>query len=87
MEYRCPSCFLKWKDAQEPMELKCEPLCSFCSLKHTQKELLNWQADHIENLETSKICLVIKHMYRYFELELTKLKEEVHEKRNEGKKE
>lgn len=81
MKYQCPSCYLQWKDDQNPRDRKCTPLCVFCSLKHTQKELLNWQSDHIENLDPSKIPLVFKYMFRYFELEIANLREEFYDER------
>lgn len=79
MKYECPSCYLSWKDSNEPLEKKCFPLCSFCSLPHTQKELLNWQMNHIEDISPPKYPKILRHLYRFVELEINLLKEKVYD--------
>ena len=80
MKYECPSCTLVWKDEKEPLELYCYPLCHFCSAPHSQKELLNWQMNHLNDLNPDKSNKLLSHFYRYIELELTILKEMIYEK-------
>lgn len=75
MKYECPSCKMQWEDAIEPLERLSHPTCVFCSTRHTQKELLNWQVDHLENISVKNFPLVFRHFYRYVEKELTTLKE------------
>lgn len=79
MNYECPSCYLEWKDSSEPLNNICYPLCPFCSLKHSQKELLNWQMDHIENLNKSKLPKLYRHFYRFVELEINLLKDKLND--------
>lgn len=81
MKYECPSCFLQWKDQKQPLDNIFHPLCSFCSLRHSQKELLNWQMDHLENLNPKKLTHLLRHFYRFVELELKILKEKFDERR------
>lgn len=69
MKYECPSCKLYWEDEVKPLEFLCHPLCIFCSTNHTQKELLNWQMDHIESIPVKHHGLVLRHFYRYVENE------------------
>ena len=77
MKYECPSCYLSWKDEKTPLDLICHPLCSFCSISHTQKELLNWQMNHAEHLSPEKLPQILRHFYRFVELELKILKEKL----------
>ena len=70
MNYECPSCKMYWEDDQAPLNKLCHPLCIFCSSNHTQKELLNWQMDHIDQINTKHHGLVLRHFYRYVENEL-----------------
>lgn len=79
MHYECPSCFLAWTDSQEPQDKICYPLCSFCSLSHTQKELLNWQINHIENINPSKFPKIFRYFYRFVELKLQLLEDKIYE--------
>ena len=81
MKYECPSCFLQWKDQKEPLDNIFHPLCPFCSLSHSQKELLNWQMDHIEDINPKKLLHLLRYFYRFVELELNILKEKLHEPR------
>lgn len=80
MKYECPSCYLKSEDDKSPIDLICHPLCIFCSLSHTQKELLNWQMDHIEDINPKSIKKVLRHFYRFVNNELEILKEKVNGK-------
>ncbi len=75
MKYECPSCYLEWKDSKHPLDQKKYPLCSFCPLKHTEKELLNWQMEHLENINPEKRVKVIRRFYRFVEYEFKVLKE------------
>jgi hypothetical protein len=79
MKYECPSCYLTWKDHKPPEEKLCFPLCAFCSQPHTQKELLNWQIDHVNDLNPQKFPKVLRHFYRFVELEIKLLKEKLYE--------
>ncbi len=83
MKYECPSCFLQWKDEKEPFNNLFHPLCTFCSLRHSQKELLNWQMDHIENINPKKLIYLLRYFYRFVELEIKLLKEKLHDQRKE----
>lgn len=77
MKYECPSCNLLWEDDKSPKDELFHPLCTFCSLRHTQKELLNWQMDHIEDINPLKFKKLLNHFYRFIELELDLLKAKV----------
>ena len=70
MKYLCPSCKMYWEDDQAPLGMVTQPLCVFCSSKHTQKELLNWQSNHIDDIDMKYHGLVLRHFYRYVENEL-----------------
>ncbi len=83
MKYECPSCFLQWKDEKEPSDNIYHPLCPFCSISHSQKELINWQMDHIENINPKKLTHLLRHFYRFVDLELKLLKEKLYEYRKE----
>ena len=85
MNYECPSCHLQWKDHKEPQDNLYHPLCSFCSLKHSQKELINWQMEHLENINPKKIHKVLLHFYRFVELELKLLKGKLYDIQNNDK--
>lgn len=74
MMYECPSCKMSWEDKQEPLSQMTHPLCVFCSGKHTQKELLNWRMDHLEEIKPKHFPSIIRHMYRYFENEIKTIK-------------
>lgn len=80
MNYECPSCYMQWKDAKEPLDNIFYPLCSFCSLPHTQKELLNWQMDHIENISHEKLRKILRYFYRYVELEIKIIKDKLYDR-------
>lgn len=86
MQYECPSCFLQWEDQVEPTYKKCSPLCIFCSGKQTEKELLNWQMDHINDLNQNKINIVFTRFYRYVEKEMKNLAEICDECQKNSKK-
>lgn len=79
MKYECPSCHLQWKDEKEPFNNLFHPLCTFCSLKHSQKELLNWQMNHIEDLNPEKLFQLLRHFYRFVELELKLLEDKLND--------
>lgn len=82
MKYECPSCYLAWEDKEFPLDNTCHPLCSFCSGSHTQKELLDWQINHIENINIQRFPKLLRHLYRFFELELNLLREKFDETEN-----
>jgi len=67
MNYECPSCKMNWADNVEPVKKLSTPLCIFCSSKHTEKELINWQMDHLENIFPKHFPRIIRNFYRYVE--------------------
>ena len=75
MIYECPSCKLGWKDEIEPLQILSHPLCVFCSTKHTQKELLNWQMDHLKQIDMKHFPIILRHFYKYIDNQLTTLEE------------
>lgn len=79
MKYQCPSCKMQWKDTLDPQEQLSHPLCIFCSGRHTQKELLNWQMDHLETIDPKHFPLVIRHFYRYVENTLKTLDDKIYD--------
>lgn len=80
MKYECPSCFLSWSDSLQPVDNIFFPLCKFCSLPHEQKDLLNWQIQHLENINKEKLIYIFRNFYRYFINELDVLKEKFYDK-------
>lgn len=80
MIYECPSCKMGWKDDIEPLNRLTQPLCIFCSSKHTHKELLNWQMEHLQQIDVKHFPSVLRNFYRYTELEIDLLKEKLYEK-------
>jgi len=81
MRYECPSCFLVWEDSQQPAEQIKHPLCSFCGSPHSQKELLNWQMNHIKDLNPKRVNEVLFHFYRFVDNELKTLRDKYNENR------
>jgi len=79
VRYRCPSCKINWEDGEHPLEKLCQPLCVFCSTKHTEKELLNWQMEHFKDIFPAHFPAVIRHFYRYVERSIKNLQEELYE--------
>lgn len=79
MKYECPSCKMEWEDDIEPLDRRSCPTCIFCSGKHTQKELLNWQIDHLESISPKNFHLVFRHFYRYVESKLNIIVEKINE--------
>ncbi len=79
MRYKCPSCQMNWKDSQEPLKMLTQPLCVFCSTKHTEKELLNWQMDHIADISPDDFPTVVRHFYRYVERVIKNLQDKNYE--------
>ena len=75
MIYECPSCKVRTKDSEHPIDMVCTPLCVFCSSNHNQKELLNWQMNQIKNIPAEHFPLVLRHFYRYVESEINNLKD------------
>ena len=69
---------MHWEDALEPKSQISQPLCVFCSGKHTEKELLNWQMDHIKDISSDDLPIVIKHFYRYIERAINNLQGEMY---------
>lgn len=85
MRYECPSCKMQWKDDLEPQERLSHPLCVFCSSKHTQKELLNWQMDHLETIDPKHFPLVIRHFYRYVEHTVKSLDDKLYDQAQQSR--
>ena len=79
MNFECPSCKLQWKDSVKPLDRLSTPLCIFCSGKHTQKELLNWQMDHLDNIDPKYFPLVLRYFYRYVENTLKTWDDRIHD--------
>jgi hypothetical protein len=84
MNYECPSCKMHWEDTLEPLDRISTPLCIFCSSKHTEKELINWQMDHLENIYPKHLPRIIRNFYRYVERNINILYS-IHEDRKERK--
>lgn len=78
MKYECPSCNLQWQDKKEPFDNILYQMCPFCALKHTQKELIHWQMDHIEDINPKKFPHLLRHFYRFVDQEIKTLKEKIH---------
>ncbi len=70
MIYECPSCKIHSFDDCQPHTKISHPLCVFCSGKHTQKELLNWQFNHLNEIPAKHHPLILKHFYLYMDNEL-----------------
>lgn len=62
-----------WKDDKEPLNNLSTPTCIFCASRHTQKELLNWQMQHLESIDPKHFPLVLRHFYRYVESQIKNL--------------
>jgi hypothetical protein len=73
MKYECPSCKMNWEDESSPKQMVSTPLCIFCSTKHNEKELINWQMDHLKNIDSKYFPIVIRNFYRYVERQLKNL--------------
>ena len=73
MKYHCPSCKLNTEDDLAPKDMISTPLCIFCSTKHTEKELINWQMDHLKDIDEKFFPIVIRNFYRYVERQLKNL--------------
>lgn len=71
----CPSCKMNWEDDCEPITQMNFPVCIFCKGSHTNKELLNWQMNQIENIPPKYFPLVLRNFYRYVESEINNIKE------------
>jgi len=70
---------MEWEDDTKPLDMISQPLCVFCSGKHTQKELLNWQFNQIEHISQKNQSLVMRHLYRYIENEIKSIKDLIHD--------
>lgn len=70
---------MRWEDSTHPLEMLTQPLCVFCSSSHTEKELLNWQVDHIKDISPDDLPYITRHLYRYVERALKTLQEEIYE--------
>ena len=80
MRYECPSCKMAWSDLMKPIEMLSMPLCIFCSCRHTEKELLNWQMDHLKEIPSKHFPVVLRNFYRYVEGKLNIIEERLHDK-------
>ena len=63
---------MRWRDASEPFEQLCTPLCVFCSACPTHQELLEWQLGHIEELEEREARKLLPRVYRVLMDEIEK---------------
>lgn len=66
---------MHWEDAREPRDRFFHYLCSFCGSHHEEKDLLEWQVQHLSDIETEKLRYVIRNIYKYFKLQLTLLQQ------------
>jgi len=73
MNYECPSCKMYWEDNVEPVGKLSTPLCIFCSSKHTEKELINWQMDHLEQIKPNHLPKILRNFYRYVERNINQI--------------
>ena len=73
---------MDWADHRLPKDERHSVLCIFCVKTHTESELINWQIQHINNIETEKLRYVIKNLYRYFTLQISLLEERINEHNN-----
>ncbi len=87
MRYECPSCKMHWTDDLKPSNQLSHPLCVFCSTTHTQKELLNWQMDHLEDIDSKFFPLILKYFFRYIDNQLKFLNDKFYEERKKINKE
>lgn len=79
MKYKCPSCKIKWQDSSHPLDMLSQPLCVFCSSSHDEKELLDWQIDHIKDVSSEDIPSIIRHLYKHIERSINFLQEEIYD--------
>ncbi len=79
MKYECPSCKLSWDDDIEPLSRLSHPLCIFCSSSPSQKQLFNWQMDHLKDIDVKHFPGVLRHFYKYVENQLTIWEERFHD--------
>lgn len=63
-----------WKDDTYPEDSISFPLCIFCAQDHTRKELLNWQMQHLRDIDPKYFPVLLRNVYRYFEDEIKDLK-------------
>lgn len=73
---------MKWADHRLPKEEFHSILCYFCAKHPEEKELISWQIQQINNIETEKLKYVIKNLYRYFTLQISLLEERINEHNN-----
>lgn len=72
MKFKCPSCKMRWQDAQEPFDQISTPLCVFCSTHPIDRELLEWQLGHVKDLDEQEIIKLLPRMYRVLMDEIEK---------------
>lgn len=79
MRYKCPSCFVNWRDSLKPIDFLKQNRCQFCSNPHTEQELFEWQRDQFKHIsETDRFAAynrMLQSFYRHFQEELDELKE------------
>lgn len=76
MRRTCPSCFLYWKDEEDPEDAQAQTICHFCWTRRTEKELLNWQLQQLENINPKKLPIVLRYMIRNLEKRIEELENE-----------
>lgn len=79
MKFECPSCFMYWSDHRLPKDEFHSILCIFCAKSHNEKDLIDWQIQHINNIETEKLKYVMRNLYKYFTLQISLLDERINE--------
>lgn len=87
MQFECPSCFMKWKDSRSPKDEFHVILCSFCGSPHQEFDLLNWQMDHLENIDIEKHQYVIRNFFRYVTNRMSIFEEKLYEHSSSCQKE
>lgn len=65
MFMKCPSCFVRWTDSREPLDVRWESTCQFCADGPTQREALEWQMQQLENISDEDLRKVLRHMFFY----------------------
>jgi hypothetical protein len=70
---------MNWEDGREPRERFFQYLCSFCGMSHTEKELIEWQIQHLSDIPLEKMRHVLRNIYRYFNLQLSLLQGSINE--------
>lgn len=67
--FRCPSCFLNWFDANaKQIEIPSDKLCEFCEKPHSSLELLKRQVDIMHTAYPSDLPKFLRHLLSHLDL-------------------